>query len=114
MQTDREEWRRRIERWRDSGLTAEEFASELGIKAGTLKFWKYKLGKEQRMTRGSARTAEGGRTRASLPLVEVRPSAAMAASGFELELGNGRRLRIPASFEAQALEQLLTVLGRTP
>jgi len=38
----------------------------------------------------------------------------MAGSGsdsrFELELGNGRRLRIPATFEAAALERLLTVL----
>jgi hypothetical protein len=28
-----------VERWRDSGLTAEQFAGELGINAGTLKFW---------------------------------------------------------------------------
>jgi hypothetical protein len=28
----------RVERWRDSGLSAEQLASELGINAGTLKF----------------------------------------------------------------------------
>jgi hypothetical protein len=37
--TSREEWQKRVERWRDSGLTAEQFAGELGINAGTLKFW---------------------------------------------------------------------------
>jgi hypothetical protein len=44
--TGREEWRKRIERWSDSGRSAEQFAAELGINAGTLKYWKYRLGKE--------------------------------------------------------------------
>ena len=29
-----------MERLRDSGLSAEQFAAELGINANTLKFWK--------------------------------------------------------------------------
>ena len=37
MRTSREEWRKRVERWKDSGLTAEQYATELGIKASTLK-----------------------------------------------------------------------------
>jgi DNA-binding transcriptional regulator YiaG len=44
--TRRAEWQKRIERWRDSGLTAEQFAAELGINAGTLRFWKYRIGKD--------------------------------------------------------------------
>ncbi len=31
----REEWAKRVERWRDGGLTAKEFAAELGINAGS-------------------------------------------------------------------------------
>jgi hypothetical protein len=27
---DCDEWRRRIQRWKDSGLTAKEFAAEMG------------------------------------------------------------------------------------
>jgi len=34
--TSRAEWQKRIERWSDSGLSAEQFAAELGINAGTL------------------------------------------------------------------------------
>jgi len=45
MRTSREEWRKRVERWKDSGLTAEQYASELAINAKTLRFWKYKLAK---------------------------------------------------------------------
>jgi hypothetical protein len=32
----RAEWRRRVARWKSSGLTAKEFAAEMGINAGTL------------------------------------------------------------------------------
>ena len=39
---DREEWRKRVERWKGSGLTAKEFAAETGINAGNLQFWQYK------------------------------------------------------------------------
>jgi len=32
--TNREEWRKRVERWKGSGLTAEQFAAEMGSNAG--------------------------------------------------------------------------------
>ena len=94
MRTSRQEWQKRVERWQDSGLSAEQFASELGINAGTLKFWRYTAG--------------------ALPLIEVHAAAAARAELFELELGGGRRLRIPASFETSALKRLLAVLGCAP
>ena len=40
---NRDEWRKRVDRWKDSGLTANEFVAETGINAGTLQFWGYKL-----------------------------------------------------------------------
>ncbi len=48
MRVRREEWAKRVERWKDSGLTAKEFAAELGIKPRTLVFWKWQLGKDVR------------------------------------------------------------------
>jgi hypothetical protein len=105
--TSREEWQKRVERWRDSGLSAEQFASELGINAGTLKFWGYKLGKEGR---AAARPERSQGSAAPTPFVEVRREP--TASFFEVELGNGRRLRVPAAFEASVLERLLPILER--
>jgi transposase-like protein len=103
----REEWQKRVERWRDSGLSAEQFASELGINANTLKFWSYKLAKP-------AARAEGRRQRKPEPaiasFVELRSD--VARSAFEVELGNGRRLSVPPSFEPSALERLLAILER--
>jgi hypothetical protein len=34
----REEWAKRVERWRDSGLTTAEFAAEVGINPKTLTY----------------------------------------------------------------------------
>src|SRR5262249_27057562 len=45
---NREVWEKRIERWRESGLTAKEFAGEAGVNAGTLTHWKYRLAAERR------------------------------------------------------------------
>jgi hypothetical protein len=43
-------------------------------------------------------------------IVEVRPAAAPPESRFEIELRNGRRLRVPAAFDASALKALLAIL----
>ncbi|MHB8420109.1 MAG: IS66 family insertion sequence element accessory protein TnpA, partial [Myxococcales bacterium] len=42
----REVWRKRVERWARSGLTAEEFSRETGVRVGTLRFWKWRFGAE--------------------------------------------------------------------
>ena len=109
--TSRADWQKRIERWNDSGLSAEQFAAELGINAGTLRHWKYFLGKQVSRTASAKAPAV-----TASALVEVRPSsvATTVASSlaFELELGTDRKLRIPPQFDAAALERLLGVLER--
>jgi len=119
----REEWAKRVERWRDSGLSCAEFAAELGVNARTLTYWKWMLGKEARGEKRSwpsrpARRPRAPRATASEPsrsaapvvrgLVEVQ--AAPRDGRFELELGGGRRLRVPASFDATELRRLLDAL----
>jgi hypothetical protein len=107
--TGRAEWQKRIERWNDSGLNAEQFAAEMGINAGTLRHWKYFLGKQA----SGAAAPRAKRPIATTSLVEVQPVvAATSSSAFELELGAERKLRIPPQFDASALERLLAVLER--
>jgi hypothetical protein len=106
--TSRDEWRKRVERWRDSGLTAKDFAAETGINAGTLQFWKYKLGKqEERSPRRSARNAVAA---IASSLVEVRPVSMALETRFEIELVGGRRVHVPAVFDPAALKSLLAVV----
>lgn len=45
-QNTRELWSKRVERWKDSGLSAREFASEMGINPHTLSYWRWKLGQK--------------------------------------------------------------------
>ena len=108
--TSRVEWQKRVERWNDSGLSAEEFAAELGIKPGTLRFWKYALGKEKRT--GAPAGGKGAAAPVREAFIEVRPAVTVASRSFELELGSERRLRIPADFDPAALERLLSLLER--
>jgi hypothetical protein len=55
----------------------------------------------------------GWGSESALPLVEVRPTVPVGGAVFQLELGGGKRLHIPATFEAEPLERLLAVLART-
>jgi len=107
----REEWAKRVARWKDSGLTAKEFATELGINPRSLTFWKWQLGKgSERSAASSAVTVKSDKesTTRTLPLIELAQPSAPAR--FELELGGGRRVTIPATFDADALRRLLAVL----
>jgi len=107
MRTGRAEWSRRVRRWRRSRLTAREFAARAGLNAGTLVYWASRLKKEAATP---TQTASSERAPIRLPLVELRATA--RADDFELELGAGRWLRIPAGFDAAGLERLLAVLDR--
>jgi hypothetical protein len=111
----REEWAKRVERWRDSGLTTAEFAAEVGISAKTLTYWAWTLKREatgakrvwpaKKKRQGATSAAAGATVRA--PFVEV--SSQVGQQRFELEV-RGRRLHIPHGFDAQQLSSLLQVL----
>lgn len=107
---NRDEWRKRVDRWKDSGLTAKEFAAETGINAGTLQFWSYKLKRGE--TRPARRRTTSNASAIVSSIVEVR-SAAAVETRFEIEFGNGRRLRVPGVYESSALKALLAILEAT-
>ncbi len=117
--SNRELWAKRVQRWRDSGLTAREYAAETGLNLSTLTTWSSRLTREAR-TAGHAipdrRTRAGRATTpprvAPVEFVEAVPSAKLseAAADFELHVGEVR-VRVPAAFDASALSRLLGVLG---
>ena len=100
-------WAKRVERWRGSGLTAEEFAGEVGVNARTLTFWKWKLGQTDRRERTPAKRVE---------FVEVAPPRTVAAAtapsdAIEVVLGSGVVIRVPAQFDADGLRKIVAALG---
>jgi transposase len=105
----RKEWRKRVARWKESGLTAKEFSAREGINPGTLYLWSYKLGYGDRLDRPPK---PGPRSEAIIAsLVEVPASpVVMAEQRFEIELTNGRLIRVGAGFDGESLRALLAVV----
>jgi transposase len=113
MDARRDRWAGLVRGWRRSGQTAREFAEAAGVNAGTLAYWAWRLKREgkdrdarsvKRRTRSSSKPT---RARNFVELIVDRQEDGR----FELELGDGRRVRIPVGFDATALGRLLTVLG---
>jgi transposase-like protein len=105
----RNEWRKRVARWKESGLTAKEFGAREGINPGTLYFWRYKLAYGDRLDRPPKRGTRSDAVVASL--VEVpAPTVVVGDQRFEIELGNGRLIRVSAGFDAESLRALLSVV----
>lgn len=112
--TSREEWAKRVERWRDSGLTAAEFAAELGINAHSLSWWKWRLAAEP-AKRGPTRRSSSRRPRVSAvpsPLTFLEMTPPVQRELLEIVLATGVRVRVPSDFDDAALGRLLGVLER--
>lgn len=107
--TNRAEWAKRVERWRDSGLTAKEFAAETGLKASTLSYWKWRLGSQPKRSRRGA-PAPGG-MRAGFVELERAPAVAAAPAALELLLAAGVVVRIPRGFDEETLSRVVRAVG---
>jgi transposase len=87
----RDEWRRRIRDFDRSGLSARDYAAQIGVSAKSISRWRARFRGEPKPT-----------------FVEVHATA--AAGGFEVELVSGRRVRVPEQFDDDALARLIAVL----
>jgi hypothetical protein len=97
-------WTKRVTEWRASGQSPEEFAGRIGVHAGTLINWHYKL-RRLEAAEGAAPTA--------VEFVEL-PAAAVSVEyeAVEVVLPGGARLRVPSRFDEAALRRLVAVLER--
>ena len=108
--TSRETWAKRVERWRDSGLSAKEYAAEVGVNAHSLSWWKWRLSSGA-TTQGRVRSR---RSRAlpptTTPLTFVEMMTAAARESLEVVLPSNIRIIVPSTFDAPTLGRLLDVL----
>jgi hypothetical protein len=129
----RADWAKRIERWKDSGLTAAEFAAETGINAHSLSWWQWKLSAEakaqdvaptpvvasqpaeddeiapRRKTRRRCRRSKPA-VASAMTFVEMTPTT--RNESLEVVLAGGRSIRVPVGFDAPTFERLLGILER--
>jgi len=112
----REQWAKRVERWKDSGLTAKEFAAETGINAQSLSWWRWHLSKgaeeprPRRRRRSQGATGEITRSPALSPMTFVEMTAPAALDKLEVVLPSTIRVCVRPGFDAATLGRLLDVL----
>jgi transposase len=109
-------WVKRVERWKDSGLSAKQFAGEIGVSAQSLTFWRWKLRRDSRATERadmpSARKTK--REAASAPtFMQLVPTSqqVMASNPLEVVLANGLTVRVSPEFDSSTLVRLVALFG---
>jgi hypothetical protein len=107
-------WVQLIAAYEDAGRngTHRDFAERHGVGCGLFRRWLYRLRDERRGEATPSRRELGQRPAVpgGWPLVEVQ-GVAVGDGRLEVELGNGRRVIVPASFDAEALRRLLAVVA---
>lgn len=106
--TSRAEWAKRVQRWRDSGLTAKEFAAETGVNASTLAYWSWRLGSQRVRQIPAARSSASS---ARFVELSASPLAASAPAMLELLLGESIRIRVPSGFDEETLARVVRAVG---
>jgi hypothetical protein len=93
-------WRELNQAWEASDQTAAAFCRQRHINPGTFAWWRRELSRR-----------EGGKS-GRLPkpsFVEVKVGSGPLVRGYELALGNGRRIIVPGDFEEGTLRRLISV-----
>lgn len=118
--TSRAEWAKRVERWKDSGLSAKQYAAEIGVKATTLSYWSWKLRSggapvgdrdKGKPTRRAARRESEAAVGAAARFVELgRPRSVVASPTLDLVLRSGVVVRVTAGFDEGTLTRVVRAL----
>jgi len=117
----RDEWRKRIQRQQQSGLTVAEFCQREGVSTATFYGWKRKLQTKRspQSKKVPARQKKGSRTprhvessaiASNVPFVQLPVSAPATSPWIEVVLAEGTVVRLPQQNLA-ALQTVLRTLG---
>ena len=115
--TKERSWRRLLRLWQRSGQTGRDFCAAHGISEASFYAWRREIARrdqEETAPPKPALRSVSPTPSASTPLpafVEVMVDAgAPAPAPLEVVVAHGRRVRVPAGFDAELLRQLLRVL----
>jgi hypothetical protein len=106
MTATQTKWAERVQAWRASGKTAEEYASAFEFQASTLRYWASRL-----------KTASAEKPSAMVRVVRRATSALVAESAgsdvqSEVEVAvGGARILVRRGFDAELLRQVAAALG---
>jgi transposase len=108
-------WRQRVEEWRASGVTADEYGSTRGFHGGLLRHWASRLGMTIRRRRTGRPAGELGEKVQLARVVRVpgieRKSGAGSDGGGLVEVAVGRvRVGVQPGFDRATLAAVLDVI----
>jgi len=107
--TSRAEWVKRVERWRESKLSAEAFAAQLGIKAARLRHWGWKL-KQRRPEASQVASQPAVRPPRASSFIELSAALPVDRSPIDIVTPRGYVLRVPPDVDQKLLERVLEVV----
>ena len=96
----RDEWAKRVEKWKRSGLSAMAFAEREGFNGYTLRWWACQLRREPIIEDLRPKFVE---------VVPVSPLIAESAS-LEVVVRDGVRVVVPINFDENTLRRVLRVV----
>lgn len=115
--TTREQWERRVARWKRSGLTTREFAAREGLQASTLAYWRWRLKAEGGSAPQTAPAGAAGVQRAKTiagaqaDFVGFEVMAAPARGrDVEIVVDGALRVRVAPGFDEATLRSVVSVL----
>ncbi|MCB9492258.1 MAG: transposase [Dehalococcoidia bacterium] len=101
----REDRRRVVGAWRQSGLSQNRFAKEIGVDASSLSRWKSEFPSD----------GEPGSALMRVEVVEEpMPLRRRPFDAFRLRLVSGIEIAVPPDFDGAALQRLVATLERSP
>jgi hypothetical protein len=108
MTATQAKWSERVQAWRASGKTAEEYASAFEFQASTLRYWASRLKTESAEKPVVMARVVRRRSRALV----VQPVGADVQSEVAVEVGRARII-VRRGFDAELLRQVAAALGST-
>ena len=96
-----EQWEKLVERFEGSGMEQRAFAAKAGVSFSRLKYWLYKIRREQ---------AEGGGGEVSF--VEVKAEPVRNGACIQVDLPSGLRVRFDGSTEAKVVGEVTQALTK--
>ncbi len=93
-------WQERIEIWKNSGLTQDQFCQEHQLKKSTFLYWHLKFNREKRVSKLLPVTIKS----------DNQPSSLSRSSGVSLSINRRYTIQLEEQFNSQTLAKLIDFL----
>jgi transposase-like protein len=105
-------WRRKLQLWKDSGLSVRAFCDQHGLAEPSFYYWRERI-RQADLDAAPVQPTTPASTEQPVPLfLPIRLAA--VPEPIEVVLADGTLVRVPPSFDADALRRLLAVLRGQP